>query len=311
MRSTYPFLKPDEKPIATVDEYLVLRNEYDRLSRRTRELRTKIKAIEKTDKVKSARLYKELKSLEPSESRLEFEIDRRTPLVLISICPYCGTEIWQKTGVFSLLDQFWYHWSRNGRQVNKKSRCPHLFCVDGALNLHGHQPTEQGQAITTVGETSIPMAAGVPFVKPRVLNLHTMRVVIHSIPVAGRYTAYPVVYFAERQPMEHIDFCIPWASTAFDGWHPYRNGRQIGFIGKRTDRQDYDLTKWIQSEKLLWVDPVTEDKLVGGPVEAFPYARVRGRRHPYYIEEGKVYDLPNPEGGEPEIILGDLVPPRF
>ncbi|HNT76548.1 MAG TPA: hypothetical protein PKH77_16165 [Anaerolineae bacterium] len=311
MRFSYPFLQPGEKPITTVDEYLLLRNDYDRLRQRSRELRIKIKAVETTDKEESARLYQELKNLEPSESRLRFEMGRRTPLVLISICPYCGTEIWQKTGIFSLLDQFWYHRSSDGQYVAEGSRCPHLFCIDGALNLCGNQPTEQGQAITTVGETSIPMAAEVPFVKPRVLNLPTMRAVVHSILVAERYLAYPVVYFAEKLPAEHVHFCIPWASSAFSGWHPYANGQKIGFVGKRADRQDYDLDKWIQSEKLLWVDPVTEADLVGGPAGAFPYANVAGRRHPYYIEEGKVYDLPNPAESKPEIILGDLVPPRF
>jgi hypothetical protein len=308
MRTKYPYLNPDEKPITTVDEYLLLKRNYDNLQRQDRELRTQIKAIEKTDAEESATLYRQHTRLAPSESELRFELGRRTPVVLIAICPFCGIEVWQKVGVFSLLDSLWYQSSNNGKWVFRDSKCPHLFCVDGALNLHGHTPTEQGQAFLTFRKTAIVMAAGVPFVKPRILTFPTMQAVVHSIPVAERYTAYPVVYFAERLPAEHISFCIPWASTGFSGWHPYRNGQKIGFIGKRTDRQDYELLPWIERGKLKWVDPVTEDKLVDGPPGAFPYAHITGRRHPYIIKQGEVHDFPDPVESKAEIILGDLVP---
>ncbi|MBN1877041.1 MAG: hypothetical protein JXA33_22655 [Anaerolineae bacterium] len=308
MRTKYPYLQPGQKPITTVDVYLRLKTECDRLQHQDRKLRMGLKDIEKTDTEKREALIQEIKSFAPTISKLEFEIGKRTPVVLIAICPFCGIEVWHKVGIFSLLDSFWYQSSNNGKWVFKDSKCPHLFCVDGALNLHDHTPTEQSQAFLTFGATAIVMAAGVPFVKPRVLSFPTMQAVIHSIPVAERYTAYPVVYFAERLPAEHTSFCIPWASTGFDGWHPYRNGQKIGFTGKRSDRQEYELRPWIERGKLQWVDPVTEDKLIGGPPEAFPYASITGKRHPYIIKKGEVHDLPDPVEGKPEVILGDLVP---
>jgi hypothetical protein len=267
------------------------------------------KQLRKQNKELPPELFEELRGLETQIEPLMYELQRRTPFVLVSLCPYCQAEIWQDVGIFSLLDEFWYRSSGTGREVAGISQqCPHLFCIDGALNLHGHQPIEQGQAFVTYGATSIAMAAEVPFVKPRVLNLPSMRAVIHSIPVAECYTAYPIVYFTERQPAEHIHFCIPWASSAFDGMRPYANDQMIGFTGKRSDRQDYDLLKWVEKGKVSWVDPETEGKLIDNPPETFPYAGVAGRRHPYYIEECIVHDLPDPIQGEPEIILGDLIP---
>ncbi len=312
MKLSYFSLAPEDQPITTIREYLELRQRYDGIRRRRYELAMMWKQLKKQGKELSPDLFEELRQLESQITPTMYALQRRTPFVLVSLCPYCKTEIWQAVGVFSLLDEFWYKSSSTGREVPKvSSHCPHLFCIDGALNLNNHQPTEQSQAILTKGATTIPMAAEVPFVKPRILNLPTMRAVIHRIPVAERYTAYPIVYFAERRPADHIHFCIPWASPAFDGMRPYANNREIGFTGTRSDQQDYDLTKWIEKGKLSWVDPETEAKLMDGPVEAFPYAHITGRRHPYYIENGIVHDLPDPVESAPKIILGDLVPPRF
>jgi hypothetical protein len=67
------------------------------------------------------------------------------------------------------------------------------------------------------------------------------------------------------------------------------------FIGRRTDAQDYELEKWVKRDKLFWLDPADDEHpLVRGPVEAFPFGNVAGRRHPYIIEDGTVRDLPNP-----------------
>lgn len=80
-----------------------------------------------------------------------------------------------------------------------------------------------------------------------------------------------------------------------------RNHPEVTVTGRRSDAQDYDLVKWIEQGKLYWLDPQNEERLVRQPVSAFPYCHVNGRRHPYYIENGQVYDLPDPVQGEPEI----------
>ncbi len=149
------------------------------------------------------------------------------------------------------------------------------------------------------------MAAGVPFVIPRLLKLG-LTTVLHAIPVAEKYTAYPITYFTQRPVPEHKHFCIPWGSERFSGFHPHRNGSHIGFTGKRVDIQEYDLAESLLTRQLKWLDPQTQSRLISLETENYPYEGVNGRRHPYKIENGIVQNLPNPQKAWVDIELGDL-----
>jgi hypothetical protein len=80
----------------------------------------------------------------------------------------CGANIWQKAMVFSLQDELWYRPYSNGRSdLFEPNLCNHLFCIDGALNLNGHQPTEVTNGSSKSAMTQkrdILMAAEVPFI---------------------------------------------------------------------------------------------------------------------------------------------------
>jgi len=220
------------------------------------------------------------------------------PYVLVAICPFTKKSIWYKTGLFSLRDAFWYSQHSNGRVVAPESESPHLFCVDGALSLNGHQPTET-KNIRFVHK-QITMAAEVPFIKPRVLSIPTMLAVIHSFPIAEKYTAYTTTYFAKELPKQD-DFCVPWAKEMYvDFWD---KSREVTYTGKREDAQEYDLAPWLAQKKIMWLDPNTEDRLLTIDDAPFPYHNVPGRKHPYIIENGQVIDLPNPIQGEAKFDL--------
>ncbi|MCB0035388.1 MAG: hypothetical protein KDE51_15255 [Anaerolineales bacterium] len=235
---------------------------------------------------------------------LQKTYNRLRPLVKIAICPYCHTEVWQKMGLFSLADEMWYYHESDGLDVPRKFICDHLFCIDGALSLNGHQPAEQYASPTAYGRY-LRMAAGVPFVIPRLLKLG-VTAVIHAIPVAGRYTAFPITYFAPTPIAEHEHFIIPWRAERFSGMHPHRNARYIAFTGTRSDKQEYDLSDAIVAQQVYWLDPQTHTDLLTAAVDAFPYHHINGRYHPYIIQEGDVKDLPDPRAGAPQIEFGDL-----
>ena len=153
-----------------------------------------------------------------SKARNWHDFSRSLPHILISRCPYCNQDVWMEAGlIFSLTDNFWFRAYSDGRGdiVTPDSLCKHLFCVDGALNLNGNQPTEakKWHDVSYGNDWDyIWIASEVPFVKPRVMKLPTMLTVIHSFPVAnGKYTAYPIVYFAEQRPDE-TEYCIAWAT---------------------------------------------------------------------------------------------------
>lgn len=229
------------------------------------------------------------------------------PDILISRCPYCNNEVWMEAGlIFSLTDNFWFRAYSDGREdvVTPDSLCNHIFCVDGALNLNGNQPKEAKKWHKgSLGKNwdYIWIASEVPFVKPRVLNLPTMLAVVHSFPVANeKYTAYPIVYFAEQQPDE-TEYCVAWATKKHFATGV---GPGVNLIGTRLDEQDYNFEKWSKRNLIYWLDLSIENHpLQSQPFKDFPYHQILGRQHPYIIEEGTVRDLPAPKQGEAEYIL--------
>jgi hypothetical protein len=147
------------------------------------------------------------------------------------------------------------------------------------------------------------MAAEVPFVKPRLLNLPGMVVVVTDFPVdGGKYTAYPIVYFTERSAGDRMDvFCIPWATKE----HPFRASIACGFA-TRSDVQDYQLNAWVAQGKIYWLDKTRSHfPVVNSPATDFPYRDISGRRHPYKIFEGRVSDLPQPQDRPPSFTWAD------
>lgn len=234
---------------------------------------------------------------EASRKRDWQAFDRNLPHILISHCPFCDSELWMKAGLmFSLTDNFWFRAYSDGRGdvVDARSVCKHLFCVDGALNLNGHDPLEARKWHSSdMGEDwdYIWMASEVPFVKPRVMSLPGMVAVMSDFTVEDRYTAYPIAYFSEERlyPEHRDEFCIPWAAKIYMDNH----GSGYYLSGRREDIQDYDLKKWIGQRKLFWFDTHTNSQTsIHAEPDVFPYIQIMGRQHPYRIVEGKVFDLP-------------------
>ena len=251
MKLLYPNMKPDERPVSNFDEILTL-----------------------------------LQQKQFSELR------RRIPWVLVSRCPICNTAIWMQVGIYSLKDNFWYRAYGSGRdEVWEESICNHLFCVDGALNLNGEDPTEarlwHDYRDNREGWYYIYMAAEVPYLLPRVMALPTMKAVVHDLPICdGKYTAYPITYFSEKKPAP-IDFCIPWARKMYlDTSGGYSS------CGERSDAQDFELLEWTERGSLFWLDKTTEDyQIAETHLTNFPYKDIFGRKHPYIIKEGQFQDL--------------------
>lgn len=228
--------------------------------------------------------------------------DSNIPLILISCCPFCQRELWMQAGpMFSLTDSFWFRAYSDGRGdiVEDGSVCEHLFCIDGALNLNGHSPLEACKwHSSSMGKDwdYIWLASEVPFVKPRVMKLPGMVAVMTDFPVAEKYTAYPIVYFAKEAPYPRYredDFCIPWATKAYVD-------AGVGLVanGNREDAQEYDLLKWLEQNKLYWLETQNDaHRLIRGTVETFPYLNLSGRQHPYKIVEGRVINLPRRDLG--------------
>ncbi len=211
------------------------------------------------------------------------------PWILVSRCPYCQKPTEQLATIVDLGRRVWYQQYEHGGDIRG---CRHLFCLDGALHLNGHQPPyiKYRAPDANLYPNRINMAAEVPFIKPRVLNMPTMVAVIHSLLVEERYTAYWTAYFTQEQPSPER-FCVGFARVGVEEIIP--NGIDDLCIHKvRREQQEYDLREWIEQEKVFWIDPDDEkNSIVQGKVEDFPYHNIPGRKHPYTIEKGEVKDI--------------------
>jgi hypothetical protein len=304
MQLRFQGLKPGEEPIKTVAEYTAARQLVDELEQQVQTSLREIKQQRERGSPPGAQRLAELDRLSTQADQTRYAFFRRQPYVLVARCPYCQTPVWMKVGLFSLRDNFWQHPSGNGRDgILDSARCAHLFCVDGALNLQGSSAVGDLAAIKPdEAVISIQLAAEVPFVKPRVLTLPTMLGVVHRFTVADQFTAYPLTYFAENLP-DQMEFCLGWAKTEY--WDRLRPSGHM-LIGTRSDRQEYDLERWISQGKLRWLDPDDQAHPLAPPMaQNFPYRNVAGRRHPYRLDKGVVIDLPDPVESNPVIHIED------
>jgi hypothetical protein len=271
MEKHYP---SDTMPFSSLEECLEHRRRRDELEKHRRQLREQYRSLKRETPELANKVMEELRVLAKQDLAMFSEYADRLPIWLHSRCPFCGEPQYWKIDPFDL-DGEWWFWPFVPRE-HKVPACPHLFCVDGALNLEGHQPTE-------VRRGRIRMASEVPFVKPRLLELGNVIAVIHRLPqkVAGQYTGYPIVYFGNPRP-PLSEGSLGWARTE------YHN--EDGMWDIIYDIQDHDLDRWIKAEKVCWLDPDdTEHPLVNGPSEAYPFRDVQGHRGPYTIQDGQVW----------------------
>ena len=214
------------------------------------------------------------------------------PDVLVSICPYCGRNVWarMRNGLFTLNSWFWVMEYDNGKTVTDDSLCEHLFLVDGALGLNSQPVLAKIKPYSFVRE-KIYMGAEVPFVKPRILDKPGVIGVLHSVPVAGKYTGYPVTYFT-KTPIRQSEFGTGWSreeSCARDDMVS-----EATFSGSRQEIQIYDVEPYALSGKLKWLVQKENELVLNHSASEFPYGKIQGRKNPYIIKNGTVTDLPNP-----------------
>ena len=272
MKRHYP---PGTTPFLSLEEYLEHRRRQDELKKQLRQLREMDIDLERDHPNMSDRHLKKRRSLARRQNAMLAEYADRLPIWLHSRCPFCGKPLYWKIDPFDL-DGDWWHWSGIQGEWIIPPTCPHLFCVDGVLNLEGHQPTK-------VQRRPIRMASEVPFVKPRLLELGNVIAVIHRLSqkIAGRYTGYPIVYFGNPRP-PLSEGSLGWARTEYYD----ENGMWLIIY----DVQDYDLDKWIAAGKVCWLDPDDPERpLVCGPPAAYPFRDVQGHRRPYTIQDGRVW----------------------
>jgi hypothetical protein len=222
----------------------------------------------------------------------------RLPIYLLARCPICGGGVWEPIDTFSLNGPGWIpHRSGHGwhgllslppgqvfvpPHTKPKSRpsydaeCDHVRIVDWCVNLNGRTPDD------VVLIPYVHIRSEIPYILLTPMKARGAYMVIHSLAI-GRfddiepqphYTAYFMTYFSEDQ------------QTFDEAMHDiYRDGEGSLACGSG----DFVLAKWVESGRLLWIDPNDPQlALRRGSVADFPYANIQGRRGYAEIVKGKL-----------------------
>jgi hypothetical protein len=205
------------------------------------------------------------------------------PSYLIARCPLCGATYSAQLNTYSL--KYWPRptitygstiFDERGQEVN----CSHFVVVHHFINLNGVMPTELDRKTL---DCEVPYLLSV-FLPDDIESYAVM----HALPICRveedrfvpRYSVYMITYYSE-EPSVLIKRRWEIASGGCMFW-----GR--GLIAK----ESWDLAKWVRAGKLQWLDPEEPDlPLRAGPVEAFPYVDIQGRRdQPNFYRNGKWED---------------------
>lgn len=209
------------------------------------------------------------------------------PDYVIARCPHCGAPYTEKLDTYSL--EWWSRphgdcvFSSFGKAIGQ--HCEHLFLTGVFLHLQGLMPEIQRGFICEVPHV-IPCLLGEAF---------DCRAVLHALPVCRiegeqfvpRYQAYFINYFAPRAQHQALNDEINAQAEQYRLRYDYiqliRPNSVSYSLGERPERW-WGLKPWVEQGKLAWLEPDTPDlPLRTGPAEAFPYADIAGRIHPYEV----------------------------
>jgi hypothetical protein len=207
-------------------------------------------------------------------SRLWDQYLEGTPVVEISRNPYTGA-------VFSFpidtmgLDGLWWDYDGPARRVSRLPSGVHAFT--GAVSLR--EPVENVPFLCRPGP-------GRPFVIPRILERDGVTAVVSRAPI-GRHDAWAIVYFRED-----CEAPVP----RFNTWgmnHAAFTSRSGGYgwyeCETRPEDFDYDLSPWLNSGKLLWIEDGDEGLFPRKGVEGCPFIALKGEKLLQLTEGGKVW----------------------
>jgi hypothetical protein len=189
------------------------------------------------------------------------------PNYVIAHCPLCGATCSARRDTYSL--RYWYkpcHGQFISGEYAKEISCSHFVAMHHFINLNGVMPTELHY--TELG-------CEVPYVIPVFLpdDIESYAV-MHALPICRvedgqfvpRYSVYMITYYS-KEPSTLIERRWKISSS------------ECILIGGLRRRSSWKLTRWVQSGKLQWLDPEVPDlPLRTGPVEAFPYVNIQGRK---------------------------------
>jgi hypothetical protein len=215
----------------------------------------------------------------PSPTRV-MEVNRRyrelLPEVTVARCPYSGDLVRWPIDVAGLDGPFWDYVRSVRRPPSSLPRA--WLAMTGAMRLA--TPVEHPPFAVVPGP-------GVPFVVPRVLDGPDVRAVIAEVPV-GRHTGWAITYFGPGP--EGVPLVNLWGRNTYP---VVEDGVNRGWdqIRPRVSQYDFELTGWLRSGKLLWIEPGDESASLRSGPDGCPYVDLPGERKITLIANGAIQHL--------------------
>ncbi len=217
------------------------------------------------------------------------EYVNRLPIYQLAQCPYCHTRLLQPFDSFSLMGfssvlnvKKLYEGSNEWHTIpSPRQKCRHALFASVFVNLNTLKPDDLSPLIS---DSYLAVFDSSPYVIVWPLIARFTSAVIHTLPI-GRldepipthsYTAYIVTYFADDN--SNIDSM--WVS----------GGMKSGYAVPATGNVqiDFELEKWLDSDRILWLNPNNTNELLQTPKEVFPYANIQPQGRYRIIENGEV-----------------------
>lgn len=196
------------------------------------------------------------------------------PVIPLSRCPFTQQIINHSIDTFGL-DGLW--WDNESPQRPEEKLPETYFAFTGAIKTV--QPVENFSFICSPGPE-------VPFVVPRLLERPEIKAVIYSIKI-GNHMAYPIFYFAESKVYD-VERINEWGTENYS----YENAQGDAVWDSYfllSEDYDFDLVKWIEESKLLWIKPADSSMTLNDTVQGCPYIGLDGRKEISFIQDGKVW----------------------
>jgi len=206
---------------------------------------------------------------------------RGLPVLPLSRCPFSQQVLYHSLDPYGL-DGPWWNYTAPVRPLTYLA--PTFHSLAGALTLKGSP--EKAPFLCVPGP-------GVPYVVPELLQNNHIRAVISRIPV-GKHEGHLVAYFTDA-PEARIPRLNTWGANRWELLD--RRGTYMwGESSLPESRLDFDLVRWMEEEKLLWIFPGDRTLGLRSGVKDCPYLAAEGTRRIQRIWNGRVLDTGEKEG---------------
>ena len=237
----------------------------------------------------------ELDALRSSLSDARDEYRRDVPVVPLSRCPYTMEVVYQSIDTYGL-DGLWWDNEVPIRPVDVLPST--FFTLNGALKFNG--PIENAPFPVRPGPE-------VPYIVPEVLSALGIKAVVSATTV-GAHTAYPIFYFIEdwESEMEPPNL---WGANYWSyldregtlrhneyGGIPVEDDSYLADVEGDDESEekeytvDFDLKKWLDQGKLLWVEPGDGSFALKSGAAGCPYLNLDGSKAFSVVRGGVRYD---------------------